>query len=135
MSRPWRASLAAPRSWQASSTPAVSCDASWPPRSSCASSPSCDSIGTPPPSTPTTSSIYWQNYGRMSDLQAKIKARLEEAGHILVTSHIRPDGDAIGSSLGLALGLIDAGKQVQVILSVGLPASFRHLPGADLVRK
>jgi phosphoesterase RecJ-like protein len=71
----------------------------------------------------------------MSDLQAKIKARLEEAGHILVTSHIRPDGDAIGSSLGLALGLIDAGKQVQVILSDGLPASFRHLPGADLVRK
>jgi phosphoesterase RecJ-like protein len=70
----------------------------------------------------------------MNDLQEKIKRRLHSAQRILVTSHIRPDGDAIGSSLGLALGLIDAGKQVQVVLSDGIPASFRHLPGAEMVR-
>jgi len=51
-----------------------------------------------------------------------------------VTSHVRPDGDAIGSSLALALALLDAGKQVQVVLSGGLPTSFKHLPGADMVR-
>ncbi len=70
----------------------------------------------------------------MNDLQAKIRDRLQAAQKILITSHIRPDGDAIGSSLGLALALIEAGKQVQVVLADGIPASFKHLPGADQVR-
>src|SRR3990172_103915 len=69
----------------------------------------------------------------MTDLQSKIKGRIEAAHRILVTSHIRPDGDAVGSSLGLALALLDAGKEVQVVLSDGIPAGFKHLPGAELV--
>ena len=70
----------------------------------------------------------------MKDLQKKIKSRIKAAQRVLVTSHLRPDGDAIGSSLALALALLDAGKQVQVVLSDGLPASFKHLPGAEMVR-
>jgi phosphoesterase RecJ-like protein len=70
----------------------------------------------------------------MKDLQKKIKDRIQAAQRVLVTSHVRPDGDAIGSSLALALALRDASKQVQVVLSDGLPTSFNHLPGADLVR-
>ena len=70
----------------------------------------------------------------MSGLQSKIKQRIQAAQCVLITSHIRPDGDAIGSSLGLALALLDAGKKVQVVLSDGLPASFRHLPGSGLIR-
>jgi len=70
----------------------------------------------------------------MNDLQEKIKSRIQAAQRILVTSHVRPDGDAIGSSLALALALLDAGKQVQVVLSDGLPASFKYLPGGDMVR-
>jgi len=69
----------------------------------------------------------------MTNPQKEIKDRFQAAQRILITSHIRPDGDAIGSSLALALGLADAGKQVQVVLADGLPASFKHLPGADLV--
>jgi phosphoesterase RecJ-like protein len=70
----------------------------------------------------------------MNDLQIKIKDRIQAAHRILITSHIRPDGDAIGSSLALGLALMDAGKQVQVVLSDGLPASFRHLPGSEKVK-
>jgi phosphoesterase RecJ-like protein len=70
----------------------------------------------------------------MSDLQTRIQVNLQAAHSVLVTSHIRPDGDAIGSSLGLALALLDAGKQVQVVLSDGLPASFSHLPGGNLIK-
>lgn len=70
----------------------------------------------------------------MNDLQKKIKSRIQAAQRVLITSHLRPDGDAIGSSLALALALLDAGKQVQVVLSDGIPASFKQLPGADLVR-
>jgi phosphoesterase RecJ-like protein len=69
----------------------------------------------------------------MMDLQRRIKDRFQASQRILITSHIRPDGDAIGSSLALALALLDAGKQVQVVLSDGIPASFEHLPGANLV--
>jgi phosphoesterase RecJ-like protein len=70
----------------------------------------------------------------MNDLQIKIKDRIRSAQRILVTSHIRPDGDAIGSSLALGLALQDAGKQVQVVLSDGLPGSFRHLPGSEKIK-
>ncbi len=70
----------------------------------------------------------------MNDLQKKIKGRFQAAHRVLITSHVRPDGDAIGSSLALTLALLDAGKQVQVVLSDGLPDGFSHLPGANLVR-
>jgi phosphoesterase RecJ-like protein len=70
----------------------------------------------------------------MTDLQNKIRDAIQEARRIMVTSHIRPDGDAIGSTLALTLALLDCGKQVQAVLSDGLPASFKHLPGSDLIR-
>ena len=69
----------------------------------------------------------------MNDLQEKIKSRIQAAQRVMITSHIRPDGDAIGSSLALGLALLDAGKQVQVVLSDGIPSSFKHLPGSDMV--
>ena len=70
----------------------------------------------------------------MNDLQNKIKQRFQAASRVLITSHLRPDGDAVGSSLALALALLDLGKDVQVVLSDGLPLTFSNLPGADLVR-
>jgi phosphoesterase RecJ-like protein len=69
----------------------------------------------------------------MNDLQRRIKDRLQAAHHVLITTHIRPDGDAIGSSLALGLALLDAGKQVQVVLPDGVPSSFGHLPGAEMI--
>ena len=46
---------------------------------------------------------------------------IQEAQSILVVSHLRPDGDAIGSVLGLSLALQSAGKDVQMILEDGGP--------------
>lgn len=63
-----------------------------------------------------------------------IKARLGAAQSVLIASHVRPDGDAVGSLLGLGLALQEAGKSVQMVLADGVAASFRHLEGADLVR-
>lgn len=70
-----------------------------------------------------------------SDLDTAIKARFDSAQNILIVSHVRPDGDAIGSVLGLGLALQAAGKTVQMVLSDGVPASFRHLPGSEQVKK
>ncbi|HTX90913.1 MAG TPA: bifunctional oligoribonuclease/PAP phosphatase NrnA [Anaerolineales bacterium] len=69
----------------------------------------------------------------MNDLQQKIKGRLQAAKRVLIASHIRPDGDAIGSSLAIGLALQDAGKQVRVVFPKGVPDNFGHLPGIDLV--
>lgn len=64
----------------------------------------------------------------------EIKGRLANARRIVIASHVRPDGDAVGSLLGLGLALKDAGKDVQMILADGCPASFRHLVGSDSIQ-
>jgi len=69
------------------------------------------------------------------DIIAAIKERLGDAHKILITSHVRPDGDAVGSLLGFGLALQNAGKTVQMVLVDGLPASFKYLEGSDRVRK
>jgi len=70
----------------------------------------------------------------MTDLQAAIREKIQAASHILIVTHIRPDGDAIGSMLALGLALQDTGKQVQMVCVDGVPATFKHLPGSDKVR-
>lgn len=70
-----------------------------------------------------------------SAIIADINARLAAAHNVLIASHVRPDGDAIGSLLGLGLALQNAGKQVQMVLQDGVPASFRHLAGSDKIQK
>jgi phosphoesterase RecJ-like protein len=73
----------------------------------------------------------------MSDaLHREIRSRIQAAQRILVVTHIRPDGDAIGSLLGLGLALRQAGKSVQMVCGDGIPMAFRHLPGsAEVVSK
>ena len=71
----------------------------------------------------------------MNEIDQKIKQRIKNAHNILIVSHVRPDGDAIGSLLGLGLALQNYGKNVQMVLSDGVPANFRYLPGYKLVMK
>ncbi len=68
------------------------------------------------------------------ELNEAIKSRLAAAQNVLVASHVRPDGDAIGSLLGLGLALKDAGKHVQMVLADGVSSTFRYLEGADEIR-
>lgn len=70
-----------------------------------------------------------------NQLIGEIKNRLDVANKIVIVSHVRPDGDAIGSLLGLGLGLRNAGKSVQMILADGVPSSFKYLEGSELIKK
>lgn len=63
-----------------------------------------------------------------------IRRRIYHAQRVMVVSHIRPDGDAVGSLLGLGMSLRRAGKNAQMVLSDGIPERFRPLPGSDTVR-
>ena len=72
----------------------------------------------------------------MSDCSnQRIRDLLANSQKILLASHVRPDGDAVGSLLGLGLGLINSGKEVQMFLENGVPSGFKHLPGSDLITK
>jgi phosphoesterase RecJ-like protein len=51
----------------------------------------------------------------------------------MITSHIRPDGDGIGSGLALYWMLRSLGKEVEVILRDRIPPAYNVLPGSELV--
>jgi phosphoesterase RecJ-like protein len=51
----------------------------------------------------------------------------------LLTSHARPDGDAIGSTLACGEILRQMGKQVRVIFRDGVPRVYQQLPFAETV--
>ena len=63
-----------------------------------------------------------------------ITSRLHSAQKIFIFSHIRPDGDAIGSLIAMGLALQAAGKDVQMILKDGVPSGFRHLRGSEQIK-
>lgn len=67
------------------------------------------------------------------EITGAIKERLVVANKIIIASHVRPDGDAIGSLLGIGLALENAGKSVQMVLVDGVPSSFKYLEGSEKV--
>jgi bifunctional oligoribonuclease and PAP phosphatase NrnA len=60
-------------------------------------------------------------------------ARTREARHIVVTSHLSPDGDALGSALGYAELARALGAEATVVCQDLPPASLKFLPGLDSV--
>lgn len=62
-----------------------------------------------------------------------IRQQLGAAQNITLVSHIRPDGDAVGSMLALAAALRAAGKQVNCVLQDSVQQKFMHLPGAEAI--
>ena len=70
----------------------------------------------------------------MSTPPEALLRRLREASRILVTSHTSPDGDAIGSQLGLARVLRSLGKSATIWDADPVPAIYQPLPGADRIR-
>jgi phosphoesterase RecJ-like protein len=53
---------------------------------------------------------------------------------VLLLTHQRPDGDALGSMLGLGHMLRVAGKRTYPVLAEGISSVFRYLPGAGEIR-
>jgi phosphoesterase RecJ-like protein len=70
-----------------------------------------------------------------NEISGVFKERLAKSKNIIIASHVRPDGDAIGSLLGLGLAMIDAGKSVQMVLVDGVPSSYKYLDGSELIIK
>lgn len=62
------------------------------------------------------------------------KSLIDEAETIAIVSHVRPDGDAIGSLFGLGLGLELLGKKVQFVLQDHPGNAFADIPKLDQIQ-
>ncbi len=67
---------------------------------------------------------------RMVDAMAR---RILDARRFLITTHINPDGDALGSELALAIGLRRLGKLVRVVNDHHPPKKYSFLDRENLI--
>ena len=65
----------------------------------------------------------------------KVLKEVEKRERFVLTSHARPDGDAVSSTLALGEILRQMGKHTDIVLHDGVPRVYRHLPFTDRVTK
>lgn len=63
-----------------------------------------------------------------------ISLTLSEFDNFLLISHVRPDGDAVGSLLGLYHHLIEGGKKATPFLADPVPEIYNFLPGIENIQ-
>ena len=64
----------------------------------------------------------------------KVLSAIRARERWLLTAHARPDGDAVGSVLGLAAILRQLGRQCEIVLRDRVPHIYSYLPGAHEIR-
>lgn len=69
----------------------------------------------------------------LADAANSIAGVIREKQNFLIIGHLRPDGDCLGSCLGLAEALKQMGKAVRVYTAGPLPRLFGFLPGYDAI--
>lgn len=60
---------------------------------------------------------------------------IRDSQTVVLACHVNPDGDAIGSLLGLGLALLPLGKTVTCLSEDGVPDILAFLPGAAMVQQ
>ena len=63
----------------------------------------------------------------MTDSSKPFLDILSRANRVLVTTHVRPDGDAVGTAVAMALGLAERKIESEVLLLSKLPPKFSFL--------
>ena len=70
----------------------------------------------------------------MTNPPAELVERIKQGTRFVIASHQRPDGDAIGSAMAMALALKAIGKEATVVTD-GIPAAFlQPFPAVDTIR-
>lgn len=63
----------------------------------------------------------------------EVRHLLDKYNKIVIVTHVSPDGDALGSSLGLWHYLNDAGNDVNIVVPNSYPSFLDWMPGADQI--
>jgi nanoRNase/pAp phosphatase (c-di-AMP/oligoRNAs hydrolase) len=58
---------------------------------------------------------------------------IRDARRVMVITHVSPDGDAIGSLLGLGWALRWLGKEYTLACADPVPRRFTYLPGSEAI--
>ncbi|MFH1860425.1 MAG: bifunctional oligoribonuclease/PAP phosphatase NrnA [bacterium] len=58
----------------------------------------------------------------------------EKEERFIITSHVRPDGDSIGTQLALGIMLNEMGKKVTILNEDPIPKSYSFLPHSDWIK-
>lgn len=67
---------------------------------------------------------------------AEVVEELAKANSYLITSHVNPDGDSVGSVLGLAHLLKAMGKKnIHLVMADAVPRLYQNLPGAGAIKR
>src|SRR5438874_13483986 len=69
----------------------------------------------------------------MTDSYQQIIAKLSRAKRVLVTTHVRPDGDALGSVTAMVLAMRHVGIQSEVLLLTHLPRKYAFIFHEDKI--
>ncbi|HIG84818.1 MAG: bifunctional oligoribonuclease/PAP phosphatase NrnA [Verrucomicrobiales bacterium] len=64
---------------------------------------------------------------------AEIGTLIRDAKSVVIISHVRPDGDAVGTQIALGASLQELGKEVILINEDGCPSNLKFLAGSDKV--
>lgn len=64
---------------------------------------------------------------------AEVAAELRRRSSFVMVSHVKPDGDTLGSGLALGIALKKLGKRVAYFQQDSVPRNLRFLPDSDLV--
>jgi phosphoesterase RecJ-like protein len=64
---------------------------------------------------------------------AQVAAEIRRRQRFVVVSHARPDGDAVGSSLAMALALRRLGKDARVVSRDRVPPQMQVFPGVESI--
>lgn len=65
----------------------------------------------------------------------RIDEVLQGANRFVLTAHLSPDGDCLGSMLSLYYYLISLGKSAKMLLDDDVPKMYQYLPGSELIAK
>ena len=64
-------------------------------------------------------------------VRAELADEIRKRQRFVITSHVRPDGDAIGSALAMAFALRALGKEARVVFRDEPPGPLQVFPGVD----
>lgn len=70
---------------------------------------------------------------RLAGQLRSIAGVLRSENRFLLSSHVNPDGDSVGSTCALALALTSLGKEVTVAFEDEVPVQYRFIPGVDRI--
>lgn len=73
-------------------------------------------------------------YANVAAAAAPLAENIADKQHILIMSHVNPDGDAIGSVVALGLALEQQGKRVSMLVPTPVPPFVAGIPEVERVR-